>query len=146
MPLPQTKLREVVLQLLFAFEMNQDREEELIPLLMSELKTTRQEICEAFNTAREIQDHVEHIDATIEQVSLEYAISRIHNVEKIILRLSIYDLIYKKQLPEAVVIAEALRLEKKFGTPDGIRFIHGILDTICQQYRNPDASLALSHR
>lgn len=130
MPLPNTKFREMVLQLLFAFEMNAGDEEGLLALIMEELKTTRKEVEEGLKKARAITLKLEEIDSRIASFSHDYAIDRIHKIEKNVLRLSLYDLLFEKSLNGATLISEAIRLTKKFGTPDGSRFVHAILDKV----------------
>lgn len=127
MSLPQAKFRELVFQLLFALE-NGSEEEDLIPLLMKELKSSQKNVLEGLTKAKAVLRNLEEIDEKIAASSQEYAIDRIHKVEKNVLRLSLYELLYEKSNPCEVIISEAIRLTKKFGTPDGSRFVHAILD------------------
>jgi transcription antitermination protein NusB len=67
------------------------------------------------------------IDKTIETHAPRYPLSKISRVDLSILRLSIYELIYKKDQPEKVIIDEAVRLAKEFGSDKSYSFINGVL-------------------
>jgi N utilization substance protein B len=51
-------------------------------------------------------------------------------VDRNVLRLGTYELLYETQTPQAVIINEALEIARKFSTPESIHFINGILDSI----------------
>lgn len=128
MTISPKKTREAVLQCLFSFEAG-GGEEELIPLLMQELKVNRGFITEAYECAQKIWQNRSEIDRKIENVSLSYGWDRIGKVEKSVLRLGAFE-IFEKKLSLEIVISEALRLTSKFSTPEGAHFVHAILDTL----------------
>ena len=60
----------------------------------------------------------------------KWKISRMTAVDRNILRISIFEMKYLKDVPEAVSINEAIELGKKFGDLDSPKFINGILDAV----------------
>ncbi|MBU0580008.1 MAG: transcription antitermination factor NusB [Candidatus Margulisbacteria bacterium] len=74
------------------------------------------------------------IDAVIKERSIGWSIERINNVDRSILRLSIYELKFS-DTPPSVVINEAVNLAKKFGTEDSSKFINGILGGLADKKR-----------
>lgn len=131
MGLSPLKFREVVLQLLFSFEMGSDAEEELIAYLMQDLKISRKSIREASEKAHSVWHARTFLDPWIASQSRDYAFERIQPVEKNVLRLALFELLIEKEGNRKVVISEALRLVSKFSTPEGATFVNAIVDA-CQ--------------
>lgn len=75
-------------------------------------------------------ENITEIDECISANLKSWTIERINSVDKAILRLSVYSLIYQKDIPQAVVIDEAINLAKEFGTDDSFKFVNAILDNI----------------
>jgi N utilization substance protein B len=71
-----------------------------------------------------------HIDDIIGRFSEHWRLSRMSKIDRNILRLSIYELMYLSDIPPAVTINEAVELGKRFGTEESGSFINGILDKI----------------
>lgn len=130
MSLPQQKFREIVFQMLYSIDMGQASEEAMLPLLMAELAVTKQSVRKGQERVRLIIQKQAEIDAWIAKYSLSYTFERIQSVERNILRLGVFELLYDKEIPPKVAIAEALRLARKFGTPEAATFVNAILDSI----------------
>lgn len=71
-----------------------------------------------------------HIDDILTRFSEHWRLSRMSKIDRNILRLSMYELMYLSDIPPAVTINEAVELGKRFGTEDSGSFINGILDKI----------------
>ncbi len=128
MALPPQKFREAVLQILYSHDFGYD--EEIIPLMMHELKTTRRAMLDAQERVRQILAKLPEIDPQITAASTEYSFERISKVEKAILRLGLFELSFDPSIPPKVAIAEAIRLCRKFGTPESSQFVNAILDGV----------------
>lgn len=74
------------------------------------------------------------LDRFIVTASDNWKLSRITYVDKNILRLAIYEMLYSSDVPPKVAIDEALELAKKFGAEDSKDFINGILDRILRDH------------
>ena len=80
-----------------------------------------------------IIDHNEEILKVIESHLNGYVISRVYKVDLAILTLAVYELMYDKQLPSAVVINEAVEIAKKYSTDKSYSFINGVLASIVKE-------------
>jgi N utilization substance protein B len=74
------------------------------------------------------------LDGYILTASENWKLSRITYVDKNILRVAIYEMLYSPDVPPKVAIDEALELAKKFGTEDSKDFVNGILDKVLRDY------------
>ena len=75
-------------------------------------------------------ENIEEIDKCIQDNLKNWVLERVNYVDKAILRLSAYSLLYQKDIPSAVVIDEAINLAKDFGTDDSYKFVNAVLDSI----------------
>lgn len=75
-------------------------------------------------------NNLPYIDEIISRFSEHWRLSRMSKIDRNILRLSVYELIYLSGIPSAVTINEAVVLGKRFGTEESGSFINGILDKI----------------
>lgn len=73
-------------------------------------------------------EHVEEEDAVVREYARNWDFKRIARVDLAILRLAIYEMLFRKDIPPVVSINEAIDLSKAFSIPDAKRFINGILD------------------
>ncbi|MFQ5658349.1 MAG: transcription antitermination factor NusB [Candidatus Methylomirabilales bacterium] len=74
--------------------------------------------------------HLEEIDTMITRHTEHWHFSRIALVERNILRLATYELLFRKEIPEKVILNEAIEIAKQYGSKDSGRFVNGILDKI----------------
>ena len=141
MALPLQKFREMVFQMLFCCEFSGSEEADVASMLMHELKVPKKSALEAYRRVQSIIENLTEIDDRITQASAEYQFERISRVEKNVLRLGIFELFYDETIPWKVAIAEAIRLCRKFGTPESAHFVNAILDSI---YKGSSPCLLMS--
>lgn len=88
----------------------------------------------AFPFAREILTgtikNIDTVDNVIEKYSQNWDIKRIQYVDRAIIRISIYSLLFNKTIPKSVIIDEAIEIAKIFSSKDSYKFINGILDRV----------------
>ncbi len=101
--------------------------------MMAELKTTRREILGAISRVKGILEKKDELDLRISQHSIGYSLERISRVERAVLRLGLYELLFDPSVPSKVAIAEGIRLCRKFGTNESAQFINAILDGVYKQ-------------
>ncbi len=82
------------------------------------------------------------IDSVIERFSSNWKISRMACVDRNIVRIAVYELLYCDDIPAKVSINEAVDIGKKFGTEESGAFINGILDSIHRAYENKEISIS----
>jgi len=130
MPVPLQKFREIVFQMLYSYDMGHATDECMLELLTSELSVTKKAVRDAQERVHTINAHQAEIDDKISATSHSYAFERIQSVERNILRLAIYELLYDKTIPYKVVMAEAARLTRKFASKEAATFVNAILEAI----------------
>lgn len=143
MALPPQKFREIVFQILYSYDFTLLEDEEMVPFMMNELKVTKRIMLDAHDRMRQVLAKQGEIDQKIRTASTEYSFERISRVERTILRLGLFELLFDPTLPPLVAIAEAIRLCRKFGTPESSQFINAILDGVYKQHesKNPEPAL-----
>jgi len=72
----------------------------------------------------------EKIDELIDRFALDWTVDRLSRVDRAILRLAVYELLYCQDIPASVSINEAVELCKKYSGPQSGPFVNGILGTI----------------
>ena len=77
-----------------------------------------------------ILDQKENIDQIITANVDNFEINRLSAVDRNVLRLAIYEMRYRSDVPTADCINEAIEISKRFGTEDSGRFVNGVLDKI----------------
>jgi transcription antitermination protein NusB len=81
-----------------------------------------------------VRKEQEKLDGYIATASEHWKISRITYVDKNILRVAIYEMLYSAEVPPKVAIDEALELAKKFGAEESKDFVNGILDRVLKDF------------
>ncbi len=132
MALSQQKFREIVFQLLYSQEVGRPDEALMTDLMMNELAVSKKNVRLAQERVQLIKDHFSQIDPLIASVSTSYDFERIQTVTKNILRLAVFELFFDDQIPPKVAIAEAIRLSRKFNTPESASFVNALLDHLYQ--------------
>lgn len=74
--------------------------------------------------------HQTYIDAVLNRYSEDWLVSRMPGVDRNVLRISAYELIYENDLPVAVAIDEAVSLCKDYGTEHSAKFVNGVLSGV----------------
>mgnify|MGYP004479328913 CR=1 FL=1 len=88
-----------------------------------------------------VESHRDVIDGYLESTSENWAVSRMPIVDRTILRLAVYEMIYVKDVPVSVAINEAVELAKDFGGEDeSPRFVNGVLGRIAKQLEGQGAN------
>ena len=83
---------------------------------------------------------LEAVDRQIESAAANWSLVRMAAVDRSVLRLAAYELLYEPGTPANVVIDEAIEIARKFSTEDATRFVNGILDKIKQNRPPADGS------
>lgn len=134
MRLSPQKQRELLFLLLYATQFGTTEQEELIEVVASELHVEKEHVISAFEQLRRISLLNEELDAKISALSTNYELERIQSVERIILRLALYELYHKpEELAIEIIISEAMRLARKFASAEAAGFINALLDKSCRQ-------------
>jgi len=101
----------------------------------------RQRVDEAFHYAQALVrgtlEHRDAIDGMIRGQADNWRLERMPAVDRNILRLANYEMLYERDTPKLVVVDEAIELAKKFGSEQSGRFVNGLLDGLLKQHSFP---------
>ena len=82
------------------------------------------------STIEGVQQYQEEIDAEIAKAAPEWPLEQIASIDKTILRIAIFEILYSDDVPPKVAINEAVELGKTFGGANSSKFINGVLGTV----------------
>lgn len=80
------------------------------------------------------------IDALLQPIAPEWPIEQIARMDRLVLRIGAYELIFGEAIPPKVVINEAVELAKAFGGENSSKFINGVLGTLLRQQEGTDGT------
>lgn len=86
-----------------------------------------------------VAEREEELDAILQPIAPEWPIAQIARMDRIILRMGLYELNFEKDVPSKVVINEAVELAKAFGNENSSKFINGVLGTALRKLQ-PESS------
>jgi transcription antitermination factor NusB len=126
----RTQARQSTLQILYQIEVAKTSHQEAIEDYFSnhEFSPAHQEFTKTLVNG--IHSQLKDLDQVITRYAKNWQISRMAVVDKNILRMGVYELLYTEDIPPKVTINEAVELAKKFGDVDSPKFINGILDSV----------------
>jgi transcription antitermination protein NusB len=136
---PRSRAREVALQLLYQRDLNPRVPRDAIERFVRErLKNpTAQTFClGVFDGAVE---KAEEIDRGITEAAQNWRLTRMTVVDRNVLRLGAYELLFSPQTPVSVVLNEAIELARRYGSANSPGFVNGVLDRIRARAAAPSA-------
>ena len=92
-----------------------------------------------------VAQDVAALDAALGEVSQNWRVGRMDKVDRNILRLAAYEIIFCPDIPRAASINEAVELTKTFSSPESAAFINGVLDQLVPNKPEPAALVAAPH-
>ncbi len=122
--------RELALQALYSMDLNPLEMRTTLQLFRENVKAKGVVRAFAEDLVAGVISHREEIDRLIEDKSKNWSISRMGKVDLNIIRLAVFELYYRSDIPKNVTINEAIEVAKKFGTEDSPSFVNGILDEL----------------
>jgi N utilization substance protein B len=122
-------VREKVLQILYAYEMNKDSHQSLSIEILNEI-TDAADKNFAQELIRQVLANVEDLDKRISHRVDNWEMNRIALIDKILLRIGICEILHFPDIPPKVSINESIEIAKDFSTAGSAKFINGILDAV----------------
>ncbi len=127
------KARVLAFQALFSYDMGGEGLDELLTL--NWVENAGDLDVETSDFARILiagtVNHVQEIDSCIKNhLAPKWQFERLNRVTVAILRISIFSLLYQKDMPVSVVIDQAIKISKEYGEDDAFKFINAMLDNI----------------
>jgi transcription antitermination protein NusB len=125
--------REVALQVLYQIEQNSSlRAPEIRRFIDRRLLGDEKLVEFTLDLIAGVKAHLSEIDETIKQVAENWRLDRMAAIDRNILRLGAYEILFRPEIPAKVAINEALELAKRYSTAQSSRFVNGILDKVFQ--------------
>ena len=143
----RTRARQLAVQMLYQHELGGLEAREVVQsfhpdddsLDLSEASLKSTDSRESLDYARTLfQGTVEHrgqVDELIEAGATNWRIVRMPVVDRSILRVAVYELLFENDVPKIVVVDEAIELAKRFGSEQSASFVNGVLDGLVQAKR-----------
>jgi N utilization substance protein B len=78
-------------------------------------------------------EHKDEIDVRVFKAAPAFPVSQLSSIDRNVLRIAIYELLYERDVPAKAAINEAVELAKRFGGDNSGRFVNGVLGTIVQE-------------
>jgi N utilization substance protein B len=126
----RSRAREVALQLLFQFDSNAKITREAVePFAAQRLREPALvKFCMALYDG--VTRNVKEIDKRLALAAENWRVARMTAVDRNILRIGAFELVFQADTPHAVVVDEAIELARRFGTADSSAFVNGVLDRL----------------
>jgi len=128
-------VRERVLQILYAYELNNSPLQNLIDGILVDV-TDPVDRNFANDLAYKVINHNNELDEKIKKRVANWEINRIAIIDKILLRIGICELLYFPDIPPKVSINEVIEIAKDYSTAGSGKFINGILDAVLFEEKN----------
>src|SRR5215472_9625110 len=126
--------REVALQVLYQVEQNPGVPPDEVRRFIRRRLLEDPKLCEfTEGLIAGVKEHQARIDAMISQVAENWRLDRMAAIDRNILRLGVYEMMFSEDVPARVAINEALELAKRYSTAQSSRFVNGILDRVLQR-------------
>lgn len=124
------RARERVLQTLYQNEINPEGADRSVEGAAQSLRKEVGEDASSFflRLVREVVRNRSLVDPIIQRyLKQDWTLSRLSHVDRSILRMAVYELLYEQEIPEGASVNEAVELAKTFSTEESARFINGVL-------------------
>lgn len=134
MPSDRHSLRVCVMQTLFAWEFHGgDAEKILTYNLLNGAGRIKNNLF-AYGLLEKLMKNRKKILSYIKKFAPEWPLEKIAPVDRAILQVGIYELIFDKDMPDLVAINEAIEMAKEFGTESSSKFVNGVLSSIYEKH------------
>jgi len=89
-----------------------------------------------------VSQHLQRIDALLARYAVAWRVDRMPVIDRLLLRMAVFELLERPEVPVGAVISEAVELAKIYSTDESGRFVNGVLGSIAAEVR-PDSSATL---
>lgn len=134
MSLTRRKLREKVLQILYAYELSNDSLKVMFEDLLQEITDEESKEFVKSLTLLTIK-HRDEYDEMIKQVVKNWEIQRIAVIDRLLIRMATCEMLHFPDIPPKVSINEVIEIAKRYSTDQSDKFINGVLDAILKKLK-----------
>lgn len=127
------KAREHALQILFQIDIKKEKPSAaILKHFWAEYQPDDEVKAFAEEIVKGTFKHVARINELIQECAQNWTLERMAVVDRNVLRMAIYEILYRMDIPTSVTINEAIEIAKKFGTDESGAFVNGILDRVAR--------------
>jgi N utilization substance protein B len=124
------RTRELALQMLFQMDLGTVRLKDLEENFLPQASAPENAKFMALQMVRNTWDKLADIDQQLRSLAENWDLARMAAVDRNILRLAAFEILYDADVPRSVAINEAIEIVKRFSTDDSSKFVNGILDKL----------------
>ncbi|MGB2867203.1 MAG: transcription antitermination factor NusB [Bacteroidota bacterium] len=132
-------VREKVLQALYAYEISREPIESIVENILTDLKRQQDSLEFAKQLIVKVIETTNELDDLIKQRVEHWEFNRLAVIDKIILRMSICELLYFEDIPPKVSINEAIEIARAYSTEKSDKFVNGVLDSVLDSLKQKGA-------
>lgn len=129
----RTSSRQAALQMLFGIEVSATSPETAIQDFWREFEGDPEGRSYSDEMVRGVVSNLAQVDMLIRAASTNWRIERMTRVDRNLLRLAAWEILFRPDIPRAVILDEAVELAKQFGGEDSSAFVNGVLDRIAEE-------------
>ena len=133
-PAARSRSRRRALQALYAWQMSGQPITQVIAQFLNEQDMDIADLTYFEDLLRGVDANLEHIDTELRRF-VDREIAQIDPIERGVLRLAAYELLFRIDVPYRVVLNEAIETTKRFGADQGHTYVNGVLDRAAAQWR-----------
>jgi N utilization substance protein B len=122
--------RQVAFQTLFQIDLSKADLETALAQRLEDVTLSPENEAYVRTVVRGVHEQLSALDAQIGTISKAWEVHRLGFIDRSILRLAIYEIVFMDDIPVGVAVNEAVELAKEFGDDESARFINGLLGTV----------------
>jgi len=146
MTLRRTRARQVALQVLYQQDMRPHRDIKLRHAFIDSRLSDPTSRAFSNSLVDGVMEHRADIDRRVSHAADNWRMERMATVERNVLRLAAFELLYTRDIPAGTVFDEAIEMARRFGGADSSAFVHGVLDKVRKDLEQLRAELGLPPR
>jgi len=130
--------REWAVQFLFQMDINPGDIDSALDWFWEDKKPDDKTRCFVEDVIRGVLQHQEKIDSMMQSYADHWALDRMGTVDRNIIRVALYEMLFRQDIPPVVSINEAIDIAKRFSSNEAGKFVNGILDRARKDLNRPD--------
>lgn len=129
--------REAVLKALFAYEIGKMKPARALEYVVSESGLSPPGVSFAQQLLAGVVERLANLDEMIDQYAVGWRVERMATIDRNLLRIALYEILYRDDIPDGASVNEAVEIAKRFGDAESPKFINGILGEVLRRAGAP---------
>jgi len=129
--------REWAVQFLFQHDFNADDKDRALEDFWTLQNVNKKSRPFATELIRGVLDHLHELDERIQNYADHWDVKRLNAVDRNVIRLALFEMLFRPDIPPVVSINEAVDIAKRFSSNESGKFVNGILDRACKDIPRP---------